>query len=75
MNERFDTVTGTKSRGSNICYFQNKLIFFLPYSLSLGLAIPAIVLGLIALYVQNGVSAISGGFIRLLITTVGRTAM
>jgi hypothetical protein len=75
MNERFDTVNGTESRSFNIYHFQNKLVFFLPYGLSLGLAIPVIVLGLIALYVQNGVSAISGGFIQLLITTIGRTAM
>jgi hypothetical protein len=53
MNERFDTVNGTESRSFNIYHFQNKLVFFLPYSLSLGLAIPPIVLRLIALYVQN----------------------
>jgi hypothetical protein len=76
LNERFDVVNGTESRNFNIYHFQNKLAFFLPYGLSLGLAIPVITLGLIALYVQNhGVSAISGGFVQLLMTTTGRTAM
>jgi len=76
MNERFDVVNGTETRNFNVYHFQNKLAFFLPYGLSLGLAIPIIVLGLIALYVQNhGVSAISGGFLQLLMTTSGRTAI
>ncbi|KAI4607625.1 hypothetical protein J4E83_009522 [Alternaria metachromatica] len=76
LNQRFDTVNGTETRTFNIYRFENKLAFFLPYGLSLALAIPVLVLGLIALYVQNhGVSAISGGFMQLLMTTTGRGSL
>ncbi|KAI4932336.1 uncharacterized protein J4E92_004238 [Alternaria infectoria] len=76
LNQRFDTVNGTETRTFNIYRFENKLAFFLPYGLSLALAIPILVLGLIALYVQNhGVSAISGGFMQLLMTTTGRGSL
>jgi hypothetical protein len=76
LDERLDVVNGTESRSFNIYHFENKLIFFLPYGLSLGLAIPIIAMGLIALYYQNnGVSAISGGFVQLLMTTTGHTTI
>jgi hypothetical protein len=76
LNERFDLVNGTESRSFNIYRFEHKLTFFLPYGLAFGLAIPIIALGLVALYVQNhGVSAMSGGFLQLLMTTTGRTEM
>ncbi|KAI4633708.1 uncharacterized protein J4E87_000872 [Alternaria ethzedia] len=76
LNQRFDTVNGTETRTFNIYRFENKLVFFLPYGLSLALAIPILVLGLVALYVQNhGVSAISGGFMQLLMTTTGRGSL
>jgi len=76
LNQRFDTVNGTETRTFNVYRFENKLAFFLPYGLSLALAIPILVLGLLALYVQNhGVSAISGGFMQLLMTTTGRTSL
>jgi hypothetical protein len=76
MNERYDIVNGTITRNFNIYRFKHKLVFFLPYSLTLGLAIPIIILGLIALYIQNnGVSASSGGFVQLLMTTTGHTAI
>jgi len=76
LNQRFDIVNGTETRTFNIYRFENKLAFFLPYGLSLALAIPILVLGLIALYVQNhGVSAISGGFMQLLMTTTGRSSL
>jgi hypothetical protein len=76
LNQRFDMVNGTETRGFNAYHFENKLAFFLPYGLSLALAVPILVLGFIALYVQNhGVSAISGGFLQLLMTTTGRTSL
>jgi len=76
LNERFDIVNGTETRTFNIYRFENKLAFFLPYGLSLALAIPILVLGLVALYAQNhGVSAISGGFMQLLMTTTGRGSL
>jgi hypothetical protein len=76
LNERFDMVDGTETRAFNIYRFQRKLPFFLPYALSLGLAIPVIALGLSSLYIKNnGVSAIPGGFIQVLMTTTGRTSL
>jgi hypothetical protein len=76
LNKRFNTVNGTESRSFNAYRFQRKLGFFLPYGLTLALALPIIALGLVALYVQNrGVSAISGGFLQLLMTTTGRTEL
>ena len=75
-SEIFDTVNGTEARPFNVYRFQNKLIFFLPYGLSLALAIPIVLLGFIALYIRNqGVSAITGGFLQLLMTTTGRTSI
>ena len=76
LNQRFDTVNGTETRTFNVYRFENTLAFFLPYGLSLALAIPILVLGLVALYIQNhGVSAISGGFMQLLMTTTGRGSL
>jgi hypothetical protein len=76
LNDRFDIVNGTELRSFNIYRFEHKLTFFLPYGLALGIAIPIIALGLVALYVQNnGVSAMNGGFLQLLMTTTGRTQM
>jgi hypothetical protein len=76
LNQRFDIVNGKETLNFNAYHFENKLALILPYSLSLALAIPILVLGFIALYVQNhGVSAISGGFLQLLMTTTGRTSI
>ena len=76
LNQRFDTVNGTETLNFNTYRFENKLAFFLPYGLSLTLAVPILALGFIALYVQNnGVSAINGGFLQLLMTTTGRTSL
>ncbi|CAN9354876.1 unnamed protein product [Alternaria alternata] len=76
LNQRFDIVNGTETLNFNAYHFENKLAFFLTYGLSLALAVPILVLGFVALYVQNhGVSAISGGFLQLLMTTTGRTSL
>lgn len=76
LNKRFDMVNGTETRGFNAYRFENKLALILPYGLSLVLAVPILVLGFVALYVQNhGVSAMSGGFLQLLMTTTGRTSL
>jgi len=76
LNQRFDIVNGTETRTFNVYRFENKLAFFLPYGLSLALAIPILALGFVALYVLNhGVSAISGGFMQLLMTTTGRSSL
>ncbi|RYN20531.1 hypothetical protein AA0112_g10684 [Alternaria arborescens] len=76
LNKRFKIVKGTETLNFNAYRFENKLVLILPYGLSLALAIPILVLGFIALYVQNhGVSAISGGFLQLLMTTTGHTSL
>jgi hypothetical protein len=76
LNKRFGIVNGTTSRTVNIYRFQGKLAFFLPYDICLGLSIPIMASGLIALFVRNkGVSAITGGFVQFLMTTTGRTSL
>jgi hypothetical protein len=76
LNRRFGIVNGTTSRTVNIYQFWGKLAFFLPYGICLGLSIPIIASGLIALFVRNkGVSVITGGFVQLLMTTTGRTSL
>ncbi|CAI9625363.1 unnamed protein product [Alternaria burnsii] len=76
LNKRFDMVNGTETRGFNAYRFENKLALILPYGLSLVLAVPILVLGFLALYVENhGVLAMSGGFLQLLMTTTGRTSL
>jgi hypothetical protein len=76
LNRRFGIVNGTTSLTVNIYRFRGKLAFFLPYSICLGLSVPIIASGLIALFVRNqGVSAITGGFVQLLMTTTGRTSL
>lgn len=58
----------TASTFHNIFVFSRKLQFFLPYFLSLALALPFIILGFLALG-WNGVSATEGGFLQILCTT------
>ena len=75
-NQRFGMIIETETHGFNAYHFENKSAFFLPYGLLPALAVTILVLGFIALYVQNhGVSAISGGFLQLLMTTTGRTSL
>ena len=58
----------------NVFSLSRPLNIFLPYFLSLGLAILFIAIGIIAL-LRNGVSATEGGFIQLLSTTTGSAAL
>ncbi|KAJ4395315.1 hypothetical protein N0V91_010914 [Didymella pomorum] len=75
-NRVFNVVEGTTTRTFNIYRFRDKVAFFVPYGLSLGLGLPMIALGLIAFYGPNNrVSAITGGFIQILMTTTGRTSL
>lgn len=76
LNKHFDMVAGTTSRTFNVYRFRNKLAFFLPYGLALGLSIPMIALGLAAFYTRNQrVSAITGGFLQIFMTTTGRGSL
>ncbi|KAJ8118794.1 hypothetical protein OPT61_g273 [Boeremia exigua] len=73
LGQHFDTIKGTILRSFNVYVFQEKHAFFLPYALSIGLAISFIALGFVVFFIHNkGVSAISGGFLQLLMTTTGR---
>ncbi|KAH6618853.1 hypothetical protein C7974DRAFT_38251 [Boeremia exigua] len=76
LGERFDVVLGNTTRVFNVYSFQDKQAFFLPYGLALGLGIPIIALGLAAFYTRNQrVSAITGGFLQILMTTTGRRSL
>ncbi|KAF2993874.1 hypothetical protein E8E13_001624 [Curvularia kusanoi] len=76
LNRHFDIVNGTVSRTYNVYRFHNRLSFFLPYGLSLGLSLPIILLALRAFRIRNqGVSAITGGFFQILMTTRGRGSL
>lgn len=68
-------VHGNVSRVYNVYHFDRRLNFFLPYSLCLLLSLPIVVAGLLALR-HNGVSAIDGGFLQILMTAAtGDTAL
>lgn len=62
------TVNATIDNFINVYRFSRPLNLIVPYSASLLLALPFIVLGLWALY-QNGVPATDGGFIQLITTS------
>ncbi|KAG4434704.1 hypothetical protein IFR05_009814 [Cadophora sp. M221] len=64
------TVNATIDDLINVYKFSRPLNLIVPYSTSLLIALPFIVLGLWALY-QNGVPATDGGFIQLITTSTG----
>jgi hypothetical protein len=58
----------------NVFSLSRPLNLFVPYLLALGLAVPFLIIGIIAL-VRNGVSAMDGSFLQLLTTTTGSAAL
>jgi hypothetical protein len=74
LNTHFQKVDGTSTRVFNVYHFENRLSFYLPYGLCLIFTLPVLVLGLSALQ-HNGVTAMDGGFVQLLMTTTGRTVI
>lgn len=64
------TTNTTQSVNVNVYTFSRPLNLIMPYFLLLCLALPFLLLGILALY-QNGVSATDGGFIQVLSTTTG----
>ncbi|KAF3039746.1 hypothetical protein E8E12_006952 [Didymella heteroderae] len=75
LNLWHDFIEGKDTRVYNVYHFQRHLNFFLPYGLCLLCALPIVVLGILALR-HNGVSAIDGGFLQVLMTTAtGQTKM
>jgi hypothetical protein len=74
LNTHYEVVNGSSMRVFNVYHFTNRLSFYLPYGLSLLTVVPVIALGFLALH-HNGVTAIDGGFVQLLMTTTGRTEL
>jgi hypothetical protein len=74
LNTQFQSVNGTSTRVFNIYHFDNRLSFYLPYGLCLIFTLPVLVIGLLSLQ-HNGVTAMDGGFVQLLMTTTGRTVI
>ena len=74
LNTWYGLVNGSSNRAFNVYYFDHRLSFYLPYGLCLLFTLPVIVIGLLALK-YNGVSAIDGGFVQILMTTTGRTEL
>jgi hypothetical protein len=58
----------------NVYQISHPLNFFLPYDLCLGLTLVFVAIGLGALE-KNGVGVTDGGFLQVLMTTTGDTAM
>lgn len=68
------TVNATVDSLINIYSFSKPANLLLPYGLSLLFSLPFIILGLWALY-ENSVSATDGGFIQLISTSTGSSAL
>ncbi|KAF2125621.1 hypothetical protein P153DRAFT_359973 [Dothidotthia symphoricarpi CBS 119687] len=74
LNTWYDVVHGSSTKVMNVYHFERKLSFYLPYGLCLLLTLPVLAVGLLALR-HNGVSAIDGGFVQILMTTTGHTEL
>jgi hypothetical protein len=64
------TVTMTATDYFNVYSFAKKQQLIIPYVACLLASAPFLVLGIVSLR-QNGVSAIQGGFLQILMTTIG----
>ncbi|KAH6892480.1 hypothetical protein B0T10DRAFT_560066 [Thelonectria olida] len=62
------TVKATRATSRNFYSFSNPIYLFVPYGVSLIVALPFLVLGIVALC-QNGVPAMEGGWLQILMTT------
>lgn len=65
-----ETVNVTRSVSENVYVFSQPLNLILPYSISLLLVLPCLLIGSFAL-INNGVPAADGSFIQILSTTTG----
>ncbi|RDW70353.1 hypothetical protein BP5796_08750 [Coleophoma crateriformis] len=66
----YSSNNATVTTPHNIYSFSRPVNLLLPYFLSLGVAVPFLILGTVAL-LKNGVSATDGGFLQLLTTCTG----
>lgn len=64
------TVNATQSTLINVYSFSRPLNLILPYFISLGIALPFILIGVLAL-IWNGVSANDGSFMQIITTSTG----
>ena len=64
------TANATRSVATNIYSFSQPLNLILPYFISLGIALPFVLIGMIAL-LKNGVSATDGSFLQIITTSTG----
>lgn len=69
-----ETVNVTQSLSQNIYSFSQPINLIIPYSLSLLLVFPFLLIGTFAL-THNGVPATDGGFIQILSTTSGSPSL
>ncbi|KAH5490135.1 hypothetical protein HBI31_131160 [Parastagonospora nodorum] len=74
INKWYQLVNGTMSYNYATYRFDNKFSFFPPYGLSQLLILPVIFFGLLALR-NNGVLAIDGGFLQILMTATGNNKL
>jgi hypothetical protein len=74
LDRRYQLKNGTTIKVVNVYRFEQKMTFFLPYAMCLGIALPVLMVGYLALH-YNGASAISGGFLQILVTTTGQTRL
>ena len=68
------TANATISTATNVYRFSSPLSLILPYFISLGLALPFMLLGCIALF-KNGVSAMDGSFEQIITTSTGSSIL
>ena len=64
------TANATQTTTTNIYSFSQPLNLILPYFISLAIALPFILIGMLAL-VKNGVSATDGSFMQIITTSTG----
>lgn len=74
LNLWHENINVTQNTSQNVYTFSEPLNLILPYSLSLALVFPFLLIGTYAL-LQNGVPAIDGGFIQILSTTTGNPTL
>jgi hypothetical protein len=74
LNKWYRMVNGSSTRVFSMYHFENRRSFYIPYGLSLLFTLPVLAIGFTSLH-HNGVAAIDGGFVQILMTTTGRTEL
>ncbi|KAF2670593.1 hypothetical protein BT63DRAFT_424523 [Microthyrium microscopicum] len=74
MDQSNTTVEAQTWEPVNVYKFEPRLNLIIPYFLCLAVAIPFLFLGMVSLN-RNGVSAMDGGFLQILMTTTGSKSL